>query len=171
MSADSMSALQPPVPMVSNSSEFVFAFELGREREAGRQLIKNCGTRISTFFFLDLLPILAFRRALGECTDMPLTSEPSPMGTADLQTASSPREPPWPPSRSSPSRASSSPPTTDHHPINDSWPAKSKAFFCNDRHHNSGYGRLPISHSHSHEPRVPGHEESLVPGLHKQWSR
>lgn len=45
------------------------------------------------------------------------------------------------------------------------------AVFCNDRHHNSGYGRLPISHCHSHDPKLPGHEDSLVPGLHKQWSR
>ncbi|GAA5984921.1 hypothetical protein JCM10908_002452 [Rhodotorula pacifica] len=48
---------------------------------------------------------------------------------------------------------------------------KLRAVFCNDRHHNSGYGRLPISHCHSHDPKLPGHEDSLVPGLHKQWSR
>ncbi|GAA5873633.1 hypothetical protein JCM3774_004997 [Rhodotorula dairenensis] len=49
--------------------------------------------------------------------------------------------------------------------------SKIGAVFCNDRHHNSGYGRLPISHCHSHDPKLPGHEDSLVPGLHKQWSR
>ncbi|GAA5965798.1 hypothetical protein JCM8115_003006 [Rhodotorula mucilaginosa] len=57
-------------------------------------------------------------------------------------------------------KAASAPPTS-----------KLGAVFCNDRHHNSGYGRLPISHCHSHDPKLPGHEDSLVPGLHKQWSR